>query len=143
MLLPHEFYIWEGLVNILTLLLTSWKGLRMIYTEVLHALDAPQLLYLSLKCYLIDILHDNLKKEEKSPINSCINQVISTMSWSNDSVTVFLTVTSPVLETLCRQVLTTVAHLRLSSLACALALNYDCFHLQGREITMTLCPDYR
>lgn len=69
--------------------------MKMIYT-----LDALQLLYLSLKCYLIDILHDNLMKAEKSPINSCINQVISTMSWSNGSVTVGLPVTSPVLETL-------------------------------------------
>lgn len=67
---------------------------------MIYVLDALQLFYLSLKCYLIDILHDNLMKAEKSPINSFINQVISTMSWSNGSVTVALTVTSPALETL-------------------------------------------
>lgn len=42
----------------------------------------------------------------------------------------------------CRQVLATVAHLRLSSLACALALSSNSFHLQGRESTMSLCLDY-
>lgn len=72
--------------------------------EVLRAVDALQLSYLSLKCYLIDILHDNLMKAEKSPMNSYISQVISTMSWSNDSVTVDLTVTSRVLETLATSV---------------------------------------
>lgn len=54
-----------------------------------------------------------------------------------------LTYQSPLLSWKhCRQVLTTVAHLRLSSLACALALSYNSFHLQGRESTMSLCLDY-
>lgn len=68
--------------------------------KMIYALDALQLLHLSLKWYFIDKLHDNLMKAEKSPIDSCINQVISTMSWSNGSVAVALTATSPALDTL-------------------------------------------